>query len=365
MAKGGLKSILNTVGKVNPFATSMDQESISKVPYFISTGNYALNAKISADLFKGIAGGRITTIFGPSQSGKSLLSAHLQKNAQEMGITPIIFDSEFDKDGRMEKSIGVNIEEVATIPVNTVEDVIVQMGKTFDKIIENEEFGKYIVILDSLGALGTSKLEDDIKKNKVAQDMGAKAKLIKALFNTMKAKTAISKCALVVLNHDMEDPNQMYESIFKKWPGGKAVEFFSTTMMYISAKKEKKTDDEGDEVLADAKGGYSGQTIRFFTQKNRLALPHLECETYLNFITGWNSYSGLKDIAINLGIIRPSGKTYEMKNDKGEWESIGYQKTWKYDAKFWKEKVFPVLNPIINEEYAYRPIDLFGEDEKK
>ena len=202
--------LLGQLHKVNDSATSLKEDKLSNITDWISTGNYALHGIISADLFKGIPCGRITTLFGPSQSGKSYISAMLQKHAIEKGMTPIIFDSEFDKDGRMEESLGVDTESVGVVPVETIEDVTVEMSKMFKMIHENDEIGKYLFILDSLGALSTRKEMDDVEASKVAQDMGLKAKLIKSFYRIMKGKCSRSKCPLVVINHEIENPNEMH-----------------------------------------------------------------------------------------------------------------------------------------------------------
>jgi RecA/RadA recombinase len=197
---------------------------------------------------------------------------------------------------------------------------------------------------------------DDVEASKVAQDMGLKAKLIKSFYRIMKGKCSLTKCPLVVINHEIENPNELHKSIFKQQGGGNSVEFFSTVMLNVAKKKEKNdSSNEKDKSLEIAKKGTSGQIIRFFTQKNRLAIPHLEIETYLNFISGLDPYSGLKDIAVSLGVMK-SGRSYTLIQPDGTEEKIGYYKDWRHDKDFWEKKVFPILEPKINEEFKYRTI---------
>jgi RecA/RadA recombinase len=350
--------------KLNKYATTLDDEdTLSKIGGFVSTQCYAINAIFSADLFGGIPKGRVTTLFGPSQSGKSFISALSQKSAQDDDMDVVIFDTEFDKDGRMEKSLGVDLSRVLTVPIESVEELIIQSTKMLDEIIEDEsEHGKYLFILDSLGFLASEKqLEDASKKNKVAMDMGLKAKLIKQWFSNLKGKISKTGCPFVIINHEIANPNQMYESIFKEQGGGKSTEFVSTVMAHISAKKEKQdSSNEKDVQTMMAKKEYSGQHIRVFTQKNRCAIPHKETEVYLNYATGIDKYSGLgpllekldtlylKDAQGNIG----KGRTYYLK-DGDEEIKLGSMKEWRHNEEIWA-KILPQLNEVVKSELAYR-----------
>lgn len=74
-----VKDILKGLRKKNDTKTASDSDTI--VTDFYDTGSFALNRVITGDVHKGIPRGRITTIFGPSQSGKSLIAAQTVANA--------------------------------------------------------------------------------------------------------------------------------------------------------------------------------------------------------------------------------------------------------------------------------------------
>lgn len=63
---------------------------------FLDTGNMALNRVLTGDVNKGIPVGRITTLFGESGSGKSLIAANTAALALKTGKIDVvyIFDSE-------------------------------------------------------------------------------------------------------------------------------------------------------------------------------------------------------------------------------------------------------------------------------
>jgi RecA/RadA recombinase len=354
--------LFKTVDKTNEYATTLEDDSIADIKHWLHTGFYSLNAIIGADLYRGIPCGRITTLFGPSQSGKSLISACVQKAAQDSGMRVVIFDSEFDKDGRMEKSFGVDTSLVKTLPVETIEDVITQADKIFNSVMEQSLEGKVLFILDSLGALSTRKEIDDLNNGKVAQDMGLKAKLVKTFFRTMKGKTALSKCPFLIINHEIANPNQMYDSIFKQQGGGQAIEFFSSTMIHVGKTKMKQdVKDDFDESSILTKKDFSGQSLNLFTQKNRCAVPHQQVECYLNYKNGIDPYSGLKPFLDNMDNLYlksaqgeiGKGRTFYIKttNAEGVEEEIklGEWKEWKNKPEVW-DIILPELNKIVKKE---------------
>lgn len=358
----GFNKLFDDIDKKNPLATTLKDDNLANVSDWLSTGYYALNGIVSADLLKGIPFGRITTAFGPSQSGKSLLSALLQKSAQDKDMRVIIFDTEFDKDGRMEESFGIDTSKVKTIPVESIEQVTVQATSIFDNVIQNNLHGKVFIILDSVGALISEKEIKDIAEGKVAMDMGLKAKQFKTFLRAMKGKCAISKCPFFMINHEISNPNQLHESVFKEQGFGKAIEFFSSLMIHVDKRKKKKDDKkDADEEETLLNKGYTGQFIRCFTQKNRMCIPHKAVELYLNFSSGVEKYSYLdqyfpliedqlylKSAKGEIG----SGRTYYLKDGEEEIK-LGAFKDWKNDDNVW-QKIIPILNEKVKEEFAFK-----------
>jgi RecA/RadA recombinase len=352
--------------KLNPYATTLDdtENLLGKIKGYVSTGSYAINAIFSADMIDGgVPRGRITTLFGPSQAGKSLISTLCQVSAQNDGMEVVLFDSESDKDGRMETSFGGDTSKTMVVPVETVEDLEVQSTKLLDEVIEGDERGKYLFVVDSIGFLATEKQFTDVKKGESKTDMGAKAKAIRQWLTGIRMKVAKSECAFIIINHETDSVGQTYESIFKNQSGGHAIEFVSSIMANVSAKKEKQ--DKSNELdvetmMTKGKVGYTGQNLRIFTQKNRCAIPHKQAEVYLNFATGIDKYSGLepllesldslylKDAQGNIG----KGRTWYLK-DGDEEIKLGGMKDWKNNEEVW-EKILPKLNEVVKRELAYR-----------
>ena len=66
-------SALDSIDKVNPFATYLNNNTLSHVGEWIDTGSYVLNAIISGSIHGGIPKGRVTMLAGESMTGKSLI----------------------------------------------------------------------------------------------------------------------------------------------------------------------------------------------------------------------------------------------------------------------------------------------------
>lgn len=365
MAEKKKRSLFAESKKINEFSSALgDETSIASVKDFLDTGFYALNAILSGNLLKGIPFGRVTTLFGPSQSGKSLISALLQESAQKKDMTVIIFDSEYDKDGRMEANFGVDLDNVITMPIDTIEDLTQQFTKVITKVIENNEKREYLFVIDSLGFLGSEKELKNALDSKSPMDMGLKAKMLKTFFRNIKGPLAKTECPLVMINHETDNPNQLHDSIFKTQGGGKAIEFISTLMVNVSAKKEKADNTNPLDIESVmTKKNYTGQLIRLFTHKNRVCIPHKEAECYLNFVSGPDRYSGMKPLLDKVDESKlylksangEIGKGFTWYFKDGEEEiKLGKYKEWSHDSEVWEKYLIPVLNEYVQEEFAYK-----------
>ena len=121
------KDLLKSLRKKNDTGTAADADAI--VHEFYDTGSFALNRVITGDVHKGIPRGRITTIYGPSQSGKSLIAAQVVANALKAGQIDGCFWVDSEGGGtQLLQNFGVDLEKVEYIPVLDAEDACVKLG---------------------------------------------------------------------------------------------------------------------------------------------------------------------------------------------------------------------------------------------
>jgi recombination protein RecA len=150
--------------------TGQDSMEVNRIPTGI--------APLDAILNGGIPEGRVTEIFGPPSSGKTILSylsvASKQQVSPELRCIWVAIEP-FDP--IWAKQFGVDVEKLLVVNPHYAE----QVAEISEKLIEAEDCG--LVVLDSFAAMVTKKeLENSAKKG----DPGALAMVGKMLFNKIK-----------------------------------------------------------------------------------------------------------------------------------------------------------------------------------
>lgn len=347
MEKDILK-VFDTLDKMNPAATILSESALSNVSEYIDTGCMVLNAIISGSLHKGVPKGRITGFSGPSAAGKTFIINKILANAQSKGLYPVIFDTEIAVDVSSTKGVGLDPSRVKHCPVQTVEECRNQISAFLDRVIETKNEGKFIISIDSLGNLASQKEVDDAAKGKSAADMGLRAKGLKSMMRLLTYKAATAGVTILFSNHTYDDPTALFPTLVKNQSGGKGPVYLASVLVQL-AKRDEKHDksDKEDEALPESKK-YSGTTLRALTVKNRFVPPFLECEMYLNFRKGLDMYSGLKEMAVNHGVINQTGSTFQFPDG----EKLGYYKNWKSNKDIWA-KILPEIEKKLKETYSY------------
>lgn len=346
-----LKHIFGDVDKLNPDGGFMNEENCLSTPSeWIDTNCKALNAIISGSLYKGIPAGRIVGFSGPSGAGKTLIINKCIANAQKQGYIGVIWDSEVAVDKQSAKNVGVNLKKTKYYPVETIEECRNQISKFLDNVIAaNDPTSKFIVSIDSLGNLASSKEIEDARKGKDAADVGQRAKALKSMMRSITYKAAKARVPILFSNH-IYDGMEMFPSLVKNQAGGKGPIYLASVLVQLSTRNEKASENPNEENIA-VSNNVSGVTMSAMTVKNRIIPPFLKTELYLNFKTGLDANTGLFDLALALGVLEQNGSTYQFQGQK-----VGYRKNLEKDASFW-ETVCPVLEQRLQEELKYGTVD--------
>jgi len=348
-----LTSIFGAVDKMNPDASILEDNNLSTVDEWISTGCYALNAIISGSLYKGIPKGRITGFAGPSMSGKTFIINKCIANAQKDGYIAAIWDSEVAVDKKGAVGVGVNPAKVKHYPVESVEDCRNQICATLDGLIkynenlEEKDKMKLIISIDSLGNLASSKELKDAEAGKDATDTGTRAKAIKSMMRVLTYKAAKAKVPILFSNHIYEGM-EMFPSLVKTQSGGKGPIYLASVLVQLSTRNEKTSENDGAVALANSHN-ISGVTLGALTIKNRFVPSFLKTELYLNFKTGLDPYAGLFELAEAFEVIKKAEKGY---NFLFKGVSIGKKKEFEKSKEVW-DKVMPDLEKVLNEKLCY------------
>ena len=132
---------------------------------FVSTGSTMLDLAISNKPNGGIAVGRITEINGLESSGKSLLGAHILAETQRKGGVAVYIDTETSVSTEFLGAIGIDVDSMLYLHLETVEDVFSAIEEIVAKVRESDKNRLVTILVDSLaGATTKVELEADFDK---------------------------------------------------------------------------------------------------------------------------------------------------------------------------------------------------------
>lgn len=323
-----LKSIRKNVGTVD-----MNKSDIAKPTEFLSTGSYAVNRILSGNIYNGFSVGRITTIAGESQSGKSLLVANTIIEAIKNDKVDVVYyyDTEGGALVNYIESSGIDMSKIQYIPIKSLETCGAKMINLFEELCKiREEYNKdpenndnlrSLVVLDSIGGLSTDKLiADSEKKDTMIPDMGQAAKTRNNLMRGLIMRVPMSGSTLLIVNHVFDDPSagMFGVSKIKNMAGGKGVEYSSHCVLQCEKLLVKSANDDyetGFEEKNDpATGFYKGNRLSFFVRKSRIVQPFNQANIYLSLKYGYNKWDGLIEPAIEMGFIEKVHGGYIVKS---------------------------------------------------
>ena len=124
------------------------------------TISHALDLAISNRPNGGIAVGRITELNGLESSGKSLIGAHILAETQKKGGVAVYIDTETAVSEDFLEVIGVNINNMLYLHLETVEDIFEAIEEIVTKVRESDKDRLVTILVDSLAA-ATTKVELD------------------------------------------------------------------------------------------------------------------------------------------------------------------------------------------------------------
>ena len=345
-----IDSALDSIDKINPFATYLEDSTLSRVGGWIDTGSYVLNAIVSGSIHGGIPKGRVTMMGGESMTGKTLFVQKILANAQKEGLIPVIFDTENAVDPEGSERMGLDVSKVKYVPCITIEQTRNALFKFLTAVKEKGLEGKFIIAIDSLGNLQSELEHSRMGKDSMSSDMGTKARAMKSLMQTCTNLGATTQTTILCTNHVYDDPTAMFPSIEKNMPGGKSIIYLPSVTIQLARKPMKS--DGGKTMDAETAVGqknYAGILIRALTRKNRFIKQYLQGEMFLSFHTGLDRYYGLLDLAVGVGAVIQTGSTYQLPDGK----KIGYYKNFRKDKDLWENTILPVLEEKIKKEWAY------------
>lgn len=329
-----MSQFFKTLKKVsnNEFAFTIDEENPYEVKSWIDTGCYALNAVLSnGDILKGIPMGKRIMISGESGVAKSLFVSIIIKAFldQTPNSKVVMFESEASTVIEMAKQIGIPDDQILILPVQSVEEFRTQATNIVDKVIEvNDKIDAFnataeienaklikkakgkekpalkklkereniIMVLDSLGNLGTIAESNIITTDKRSKKGGAqtrdmtRAQLIRGMSRTISLKIAMAQIPLLMVNHTYK---VMAEYAEDETSGGGGPKYMSDVSLVLTKAKEK-----------DSAKKQIGIMITLKTKKSRYMKENKEVKVLISFTRGMYRFSDLVNKAAEFGVFK-------------------------------------------------------------
>jgi recombination protein RecA len=163
-----LQEILNKKFKGTKVAFFLggDEQTPTDLTEWVKTGSSTLDIAISNRPNGGFPVGRIIEITGLEASGKSLLAAHALANTQKAGGVGIFIDTENAVSEEFMTAIGVDIEKLLYLQLETVEDIYDSIDSIITNVRETNKDRLITIVVDSMAAASTKiEMEADYEKD--------------------------------------------------------------------------------------------------------------------------------------------------------------------------------------------------------
>ena len=272
-----------------------------------------LNIAISGALDGGMQSG-LTIFAGPSKHFKSnmsltMVAAYLNKYPDAICL---FYDSEFGITPAYLKSMGVDPERVIHTPIQSVEQLKIDMVNQLETIERGE---KVIVFIDSIGNMASKKETEDALNEKSVADM-TRAKSLKSLFRIVTPYFSIKNIPCVAVNHTIETIEMFSKTVMT---GGTGVMYSADTVFIIGKRQIKDGSD------------LQGYQFVLNVEKSRTVKEKSKFFIDVKFDGGIDPYAGLLDMALELGfVVKPKNGWYAREFlDEETGEMIREEKSWR------------------------------------
>ena len=305
---------------------------------YIDTGSYIFNSLLSGSIFGGVSRNKITAIAGESSTGKTFFSLAVVKNFLDNNPDGycLYFDTEAAVNKGLLESRGIDLNRIVVVNVVTIEEFRSKALKAVDIYLKKSEEDRKpcMFVLDSLGMLSTEKEIRDALDDKQVRDM-TKSQLVKGAFRMLTLKLGQANIPLIVTNHTYDVIGSYVPT--KEMGGGSGLKYASSTIIYLSKKKEK---DQSEVV---------GNIIKAKTAKSRLSKENKEVNIRLYFDErGLDRYYGLLELGEIGGLWKNVAGRYEINGKKVYAKAI-----YKDPEDYFTEEILEKLDAIAKEEFSY------------
>jgi recombination protein RecA len=277
-------------------------DKIDSVNYFVDTGSLALNYICSGRFIDGgIPGGKLTEIYGPSSSAKSLFGNNILFGCQKMGGIPVLLDCENSANKEfIMKASHCDLNKVLRYTPQSLEEVFAKMYSVIEKIRKKDSERPIVIVYDSIGVSPSARelREVDLHENydkatykRIVggnEQPGERAKICSRELRKLNTVMEKSGATVIILNQTREKIGIMFGNPETTAGGGNALPF------YASCRIRPQTQRKIEKKITAKKNKILGVNIKLKNVKNKTHKPFVESEgVQLLFDKGINPLSGL------------------------------------------------------------------------
>ena len=239
----------------------------AEIPGWIPTGSHWLDSIIAQGQIAGIPLCRMTEIAGLPSSGKSYMAAQIAKNAQNMGIVVVYFDSETAADPKFLERAGCDLDALHYVQATSVEMVL----EVMEHLLDGGE-QRYLFILDSLANCPcASEIEGGFNPR---GDIAVKARVLSLGMSKINIPLADTESTFLVLNQLKTNiTSDIAERFTTPWftPGGKTMAYNYSLRIWLTSRKANKS------YITDDRGYRIGSEVKCKLEKSRFGTDGRRC----------------------------------------------------------------------------------------
>ena len=312
------------------------EETPTDLTEWVSTGSTLLDLAISNRPNGGFPVGRIVELQGMEASGKSLIMAHVLANTQKKNGLAVYIDTENALSEEFLRAIGVDVNNMLYIPLETIEDIFEAVENIIETIRKSSKDRLVTIVVDSVSA-ATTKVEQDADYEKdgwATTKAILMSKAMRKITNTIGKQRVLLLCASQL----REKMGVMFGDKYTT-SGGKALGFHASCRVRLKGVGKLKSGSGKTEQIIGVQT--EAQVI-----KNRMGPPFKKATFDIYFNSGIDDQNSWLALMKDYGVVSTSGAYYTLVNEEtGE--------VHRFMAKEWKDLL--ATNKDLY-DYSYKKI---------
>lgn len=264
--------------------TETNVDSITNITEWIPTGCDMLDMGISNLPVGGYPCGRISVLYGPEQSGKSLLAAHALANTQKKGGLAVYIDPEMAYHEQFFNAVGVqtvNTDKWIYVPENSLEVILTFIEELIPAARALDKTKLITIVLDSFIASHT---DEEVKGEYGLKGYNTSKSIIisNGLARLVKLIAQENVCLIITNQVRQKLSAQPFEDPYRM-PGGQALPHYASVIIKLVSSSNKMLEINGMNRVI-------GRSTKAKITKNRLGPPLISVNFDIYYDRGIDNY---------------------------------------------------------------------------